>query len=50
MDEKKINVQNLSNEELLSIYDTIENHLKYLKDQMITLEDENESDGGEENE
>lgn len=49
MDEKKINVQNMSNEELLSLHETVENHLKYLRDQIITLE-ENESDGGEENE
>ena len=42
--------ENLTNEELLTIYHSILNHLQYLEENLLTLEEENEKDGEEENE
>lgn len=42
--------ENLTNEELLTIYDSILNHLQYLEENLLTIEEEKEKDGEEENE
>ena len=63
MDEKIVDIKGLSNEDLLTLHAKIEEHLKYLDDSVISLEEANETngtsedseasteaDGGEENE
>ena len=47
--EENFDIKNLSNEDLLELYAKVVEHLDYLKQSILTIEEESE-DGGEENE
>ena len=49
MENKIEEIQKLSNEDLLTLHSAIMDHLKYLDEKIISEEEKNETDGGEEN-